>query len=182
MFELSWSLLLFCLNIQLTAGVGGKSLLIQNRHLEEQASTTCGGEITEGRLGNKQASHSAKSQPTSLKVQLHMQLLTLAPKLTYQRKNIHSILKYCCLWKFGKNTNSWAIIQRIKKTPNCLAIQRLRIHLPMQGTWIRSLVQDDFTCHSATKPAGCNKWSPHSLEPELHKKGSHWNEKPTNCN
>ena len=30
--------------------------------------------------------------------------------------------------------------------------QWLRIHLPMQGTWVRALVWEDPTCHGATKP------------------------------
>ena len=30
--------------------------------------------------------------------------------------------------------------------------QWLRIHLPMQGTWVRALVQEDPTCRGATKP------------------------------
>ena len=30
--------------------------------------------------------------------------------------------------------------------------QRLGICLPMQGTWVLSLVQEDPTCHGATKP------------------------------
>ena len=29
--------------------------------------------------------------------------------------------------------------------------QWLRIHLPMQGTWVPSLVQEDSTCLGATK-------------------------------
>ena len=33
-----------------------------------------------------------------------------------------------------------------------LVVQWLRIHLPMQGTQVRSLVQEDLTCHGATKP------------------------------
>ena len=33
-----------------------------------------------------------------------------------------------------------------------LVVQWLRIHLPMQGTWIRALVQEDPTCCGATKP------------------------------
>ena len=31
-------------------------------------------------------------------------------------------------------------------------VQWLRIYLPMQGTWVRFLVQKDFTCCKATKP------------------------------
>ena len=33
-----------------------------------------------------------------------------------------------------------------------LVVQWLRIHLPIQGTQIQSLVQEDSTCHRATKP------------------------------
>ena len=37
-----------------------------------------------------------------------------------------------------------------------LVVQWLRIHLPMQGTQVRSLAQEFFTCHRATKPM-CHK-------------------------
>ena len=33
-----------------------------------------------------------------------------------------------------------------------LLAQWLRIHLPMQGTWVRYLVQEEPTCRGATKP------------------------------
>ena len=33
-----------------------------------------------------------------------------------------------------------------------LVAQWLRIYLPMQGTWVRALVQEDPTCHGVTKP------------------------------
>ena len=33
-------------------------------------------------------------------------------------------------------------------------VQRLRVCLPMQGTWVQSLVQEDSTCRGATKPVG----------------------------
>ena len=33
-----------------------------------------------------------------------------------------------------------------------LVAQWLRIRLPMQGTWVQSLVQEDPTCRVATKP------------------------------
>ena len=33
-----------------------------------------------------------------------------------------------------------------------LVVQWLRIHLPMQGTWVQALVREDPTCHRATKP------------------------------
>ena len=37
-----------------------------------------------------------------------------------------------------------------------LVMQWLRIHLPMQGTWVQALVQEDLTCHRATKPVHHN--------------------------
>ena len=33
-----------------------------------------------------------------------------------------------------------------------LVAQWLRIRLPMQGTWVRALAQEDSTCRGATKP------------------------------
>ena len=37
-----------------------------------------------------------------------------------------------------------------------LVAQWLRIHLPMQGTRVRALVQEDPTCCGATKPVSHN--------------------------
>ena len=50
-----------------------------------------------------------------------------------------------------------------------LVVQWLRICLPMQGIWVQSLVQEDPTCHGATKPVGPQLLSPHSRahEPQL---------------
>ena len=39
-----------------------------------------------------------------------------------------------------------------KKIGTFLVAQWLRILLPMQWTWVRSPVQEDPTCHGATKP------------------------------
>ena len=82
-----------------------------------------------------------------------------------------------------------------------LVVQWLRIHLPVQGTWVRSLVQEDPTCRGATKPMRHNYWAcalepashnywahepqllkPMCLEPMLCNKRSHCNEKPTHHN
>ena len=59
----------------------------------------------------------------------------------------------------------------------------------MQGTWVRALVQEDPTCRGATKPVHHNYWAhmpqllkPAHLEPVLHNKRSHHNEKPAHCN
>ena len=80
-------------------------------------------------------------------------------------------------------------------------VQWLRIHLPMQGTWVRALVWEDPTCHRATKPVHNNYWAcalepvnhnywahvpqllkPVPLEPVLRNKRSHCNEKPAHRN
>ena len=38
-------------------------------------------------------------------------------------------------------------------------VQWFRIHLPLQETPVWSLVQEDFTCHGATKPMCHNYWA-----------------------
>ena len=47
-----------------------------------------------------------------------------------------------------------------------LVVQWLRIHLPMQGTRVQSLVREDLTCRGATKPMCHNSWSPCSATRE----------------
>ena len=44
-----------------------------------------------------------------------------------------------------------------------LVAQWIRICLPVQGTWVQSLVWEDSTCRRATKPM-------HALEPVLYKR------------
>ena len=73
--------------------------------------------------------------------------------------------------------------------------QWLRIRLPMQGTQVRALVREatkpmhhnDWSC--ALEPASHNYWArvpqllkPAHLEPVLHNKRSHLNEKPKHHN
>ena len=67
-----------------------------------------------------------------------------------------------------------------------LVAQWIRIHLPMQGTQVRSLVWKDSTCCGTSKPVCHNCWGPvlqllkpTYLEPVLCNKGSHCNEKLT---
>ena len=105
--------------------------------------------------------------------------------------------KICINFSFrsGKNQRlrliSWA----------SLVAQWLRIHLPMQGTWVRALVREDPTCRGAKKPVHYNYWAcalepachnywahapqllkPALLEPVLHNKRSYGNEKPAHRN
>ena len=44
------------------------------------------------------------------------------------------------------------MIVKIVKRWTSLVVQWLRISLPVQGTWVRSLVWEDSSCHGATKP------------------------------
>ena len=65
-------------------------------------------------------------------------------------------------------------------------VQWLRIHLPMQGTGVQSLVQEDPTCHKATKPmhqlpSQCAATKPAGLEPVLCNRRSPRNEQPVHC-
>ena len=52
----------------------------------------------------------------------------------------------------------WSKSERERQGPSLVA-HWLRIHLPMQGTRVRALVQEDPTCHGATKPMNHNYWA-----------------------
>ena len=54
----------------------------------------------------------------------------------------------------------------------------MRICLPMQGTWVPSLVWEDSTCCRAVKPRHHNLLKPARLKPVLHNKRSRHNDKP----
>ena len=60
-----------------------------------------------------------------------------------------------------------------------LVVQWLRIHLPVQGTQVRSLVWEDPTCFRAAKLLCLNHWSPRAPEPVVFNKKSHHRDKPT---
>ena len=47
---------------------------------------------------------------------------------------------------------NWTATCKIMKLGTSLVLPWLRIHLAMQETWVRSLVQEDSTCHRATNP------------------------------
>ena len=59
-----------------------------------------------------------------------------------------------------------------------LVVQWLRILLPIQGTYVRSLVWDDSTYCGTTKLVSCNYWSLCAREPVFRNKGSYHNGKP----
>ena len=52
----------------------------------------------------------------------------------------------------------------------------LRVHMPVQGMWVQSLVQEVPTCRGAPKPKSHNRWSPCALELVLCNKGGHHSE------
>ncbi|KAJ8794655.1 hypothetical protein J1605_003126 [Eschrichtius robustus] len=62
------------------------------------------------------------------------------------------------VWSLCSATREAAIIShfRSQQCRASLVAQWLRIHLPMQGTRVRALVQEDSTCHGATKPVRHN--------------------------
>ena len=74
--------------------------------------------------------------------------------------------------KVNDNCSSEGTINVIERQTSgtSLVAQWLRIHLPMQGTRIRSLVWEDPTCRRATKPMCHNYWAC-ALEPASRK---HW--------
>ena len=103
----------------------------------------------------------------------------------------HTYIYYFLWEKKTKKDAYWA----------SLVAQWLRIRLPMQGTWVWALVQEDPTCHRATKPVSHNYWAcalepvthnywahvtqllkPACLGPVLCNKRSHCNKKPTHHN
>ena len=80
---------------------------------------------------------------------------------------------------------------KTKTVGNSLVAQWIRTRMPMQGTWVQALVQEDPTCHGATKPTYHNYWAcaleltshnywacvqqllkPMHIEPMLHNKRS----------
>ena len=75
----------------------------------------------------------------------------------------------------------WRAAEQEEKPCTSLVAQRLRIRLPMQGTWVWSLVWEDPTCHEATEPV-CRSPSPRALGSVLCNKRSHRSEKPTHRN
>ena len=45
-----------------------------------------------------------------------------------------------------------------------LVVQRIKIHMPMQGTWVPSFLWKDPTSRETTEPVHHNYW-PRALEP-----------------
>ena len=67
---------------------------------------------------------------------------------------------WCKLKNLAVNIKKWS-------SRTSLVVQWLRIRLPIQGTQVRSLVQEDPTGRRATKPVRHNYWAC-TLEPASH--------------
>ena len=70
---------------------------------------------------------------------------------------------------YDNRSRSWVMHfeDEIRGHETSLVAQWLRICLPMQGTLVRSLVQEDPTCCGATKPVSHHYWAC-ALEPASH--------------
>ena len=121
------------------------------------------------------------------------------------RRENHSLKsiwkKFLCVvgWR-GKILIGYQLLQldNFRNKPQIsLVAQWIRIHPPMQGTWVWSFVQEDATCQGATKPVCHNYWAqalapmrgnywacvpwllkPMRLGPVLQNKRRRWSEKP----
>ena len=69
------------------------------------------------------------------------------------------------LWWYAVKAGCKVSCKNDVLTGNSLVVQWLRIHLPMPGTRVRALVQEDPTCRGATKPMRHNYWSPRTWSP-----------------
>ena len=66
----------------------------------------------------------------------------------------------------------WFVVFKMSPERTSLVVQWLRIHLPVQGTWVWSLIREDPTCRGAAKPERHNYWAC-ALEPASHNYGAH---------
>ena len=83
-------------------------------------------------------------------------------------------------WLYGWSYPPWLLISRCFSGTS-LMVWWIRIHLPMQGTWVQSLVRDDSTWRGP--PMRHNYWSLHAQRLSLvSNKRSHCNEKHVHCN
>ena len=75
------------------------------------------------------------------------------------------------LQRKNRGNVSWMPLYK-SQSRTSLVVQWLRIHLPVQGTWVRALVREDSTCWRATKPVYHNYWAC-ALEPVSHNYWAH---------
>ena len=112
--------------------------------------------------------------------------LVLLPDCVFTSKCWHSVIHFFQMF-FPSSVLCFVFLIFLIGTS--MVAQWLRIRLPMQGTRVRALVQEDPTCRGAPKPVRHNYWAcvlqllkPVRLEAVLCNKRSHRNEKPTHQN
>ena len=82
------------------------------------------------------------------------------------------------MWQYSQKLQSWnqsneeISVLKTKTPGTSLVAQWLRICLPVQGTRVQALVQEDPTCCGATKPVRHNYWA-YALEPASHNSWAH---------
>ena len=91
----------------------------------------------------------------------------------------------------GEGTGKWAIHPQwvsCPEKPSKIRLSRtspviwwLGVCLPMQGTWVESLVLEDSIDQGAAEPVCHSYWSLRALGPMLRSNRSHWDEKPPHC-
>ena len=123
--------------------------------------------------------------------------LAVSPALNTLPPDTHMV---CSHVRWLVETHLTALFKIMVLLGASLVVQWLRIHLPMQGTRVQVTVREDPTCRWATKPMHHNYWAcalepgrqnnwacapqllkPMRLEPVLHNKTNHRNEKPEHC-
>ena len=82
--------------------------------------------------------------------------------------------------KGRKEPDHRRLSHRVKAFEMSVVVQSLRICLPMQQTWVQSLVWEYPTCQGAAKPMH-HSYCPWALEPVPGSKKRHHGDKPTGC-
>ena len=101
-------------------------------------------------------------------------------KYSWEQHRCNATLSY---WVESEKDKSYMILlicglQNMRQMKTSWVFRWLRLHLPVQGTRVQSLVKEDPTCCGAAKPVCRSYWSPHT-RPVLCSKRSRRDEKPT---
>ena len=108
--------------------------------------------------------------------------MSISSRTTFKEEEIVSVkvMRSQCSVVIQKQWVPVWLEQREREGRTSLVVQWLRICLPVQGTWVQSLVQEDSTCPQSTCMS--LRLKPVHLEPKLCSKRSCQNEKPAHCN
>ena len=130
-----------------------------------------------------------KVLPLSEKVKvLHLIRKEKESMLRLLRSTVRRNLLSVKLWRRKKEIRASFAVSPLRNCESCghgtsLVARWSRIRLPMQGTQVQALIQEDPTCRRATKPMCHNYWAcvpqllkPARLEPMLRNKRSHRSE------